>query len=152
LIPEERRRNGEFKSMEDFIRRIPIGIETLQILIFIGAFRFTGVPKNELFLKARVLLGDFKPERRFETLFEEPLKEFKFPELKRNTFEDAFDEIDILSFPVSCTPFDLLQTKYRGTVMAKDLVHYHKREVKMLTYLISRKHVPTKRGTMYFGT
>lgn len=152
LIPEERRRNGQYKSMEDFIKRIPIGIETLQILIFIGAFRFCGVPKNELLLKARVLLGDFKPEHRFETLFEEPVKEFKFPELKRNIFEDAFDEIEILSFPVSCTPFDLLQTRYRGTVMANELVQYHKRQVKMLAYLISRKHVPTKRGTMYFGT
>ncbi|KXH84896.1 DNA polymerase III subunit alpha [Chryseobacterium kwangjuense] len=152
LIPEERKKNGAYRSLEDFIRRIPIGIETLQILIFIGAFRFTGVPKNELLLKARVLLGDFKPERRFEMLFEEPVKEFKFPELKRNVFEDAFDEIEILSFPVSCTPFDLLQTKYRGTVMAKELVNHHKKEVKMLAYLISRKHVPTKRGTMYFGT
>jgi DNA polymerase-3 subunit alpha len=34
--------------------------------------------------------------------------------LKRNIFEDAFDEIEILNFPVSCTPFDLLQTKYSG--------------------------------------
>ncbi|REC61817.1 DNA polymerase III subunit alpha [Chryseobacterium pennae] len=151
-IPEERRRNGDYKSLEDFIKRIPIGIETLQILIFIGAFRFTGIPKNELLLKARVLLGDFKPKRHFQPLFEEPVKEFKFPELKRNVFEDAFDEIEILSFPVSCTPFDLLQTKYRGTVMAKDLTDHHKKEVKMLAYLISRKHVPTKRGTMYFGT
>ncbi|MDR6919530.1 DNA polymerase III subunit alpha [Chryseobacterium sp. 2987] len=152
LIPEERRKNGDYKSFEDFIKRIPIGIETLQILIFIGAFRFTGIPKNELLLNARVLLGEFKQERRFETLFEEPVKEFKFPELKRNIFEDAFDEIEILSFPVSSTPFELLQTKYRGSVMAKDLVQYHKREVKMLAYLISRKHVPTKKGTMYFGT
>lgn len=151
-IPEERRRNGDYQSLEDFIKRIPIGIETLQILIFIGAFRFTGIPKNELLLKARVLLGDFKPKRHFQPLFEEPVKEFKFPELKRNVFEDAFDEIEILSFPVSCTPFDLLQTKYRGTVMAKDLTDHHKKEVKMLAYLISRKHVPTKKGTMYFGT
>lgn len=152
LIPEERSRNGEYRSLEDFIKRIPIGTETLQILIFIGAFRFTGIPKNELLLKSRVLLGDFKPGRRVETLFEEPVKNFKFPELKRNIFEDAFDEIEILSFPVSCTPFDLLQTKYRGTVMAKDLIQHHKKQVKMLAYLISRKHVPTKRGIMYFGT
>ncbi|UIR57829.1 DNA polymerase III subunit alpha [Sphingobacterium sp. SRCM116780] len=152
LIPEERKRNGEYKSLEDFIKRIPVGIETLQILIFIGAFRFTGIPKNELLLKARLLLGDFKPERRFETLFDEPLKDFKFPELKRNIFEDAFDEIEILSFPVSCSVFDLLQTKYRGTVMANELIQHHKKQVRMLAYLISRKHVPTKKGTMYFGT
>ncbi|EFK34997.1 DNA polymerase III subunit alpha [Chryseobacterium gleum] len=152
LIPEERRKSGDYLSMEDFIKRIPVGIETLQILIFIGAFRFTGIPKNELLLKARVLLGEFKPEHRLQTLFDTPVKDFKLPELKRNVFEDAFDEIEILSFPVSCTPFDLLQTKYKGQIMASDLVKYHKREVKMLAYLIARKHVPTKRGTMFFGT
>lgn len=152
MIWEERMQNGDYLSLQDFIKRIPIGIETLQTLIFIGAFRFSGAPKNELLLKARVLLGDFKLERKLELLFEAPIKEYKFPELKRNLFEDAFDEIEILSFPVSCTPFDLLQTKYRGTVMAKDLIQHHKKEVKMLAYLIARKHVPTKRGTMFFGT
>ncbi|MCD9616099.1 DNA polymerase III subunit alpha [Chryseobacterium gleum] len=152
LIPEERRKSGDYLSMEDFIKRIPVGIETLQILIFIGAFRFTGIPKNELLLKARVLLGEFKPEHRLQTLFDTPVKDFKLPELKRNVFEDAFDEIEILSFPVSCTPFDLLQTKYKGHIMANDLIKYHKSEVKMLAYLIARKHVPTKRGTMFFGT
>ncbi|WP_313001680.1 DNA polymerase III subunit alpha [Chryseobacterium gleum] len=152
LIPEERRKSGDYLSMEDFIKRIPVGIETLQILIFIGAFRFTGIPKNELLLKARVLLGEFKPEHRLQTLFDTPVKDFKLPELKRNVFEDAFDEIEILSFPVSRTPFDLLQTKYKGHIMANDLIKYHKSEVKMLAYLIARKHVSTKRGTMFFGT
>jgi DNA polymerase-3 subunit alpha/error-prone DNA polymerase len=36
--------------------------------------------------------------------------------------------------------------------MAKDLLAHHKKTIKMLAYLISRKHVPTKRGDMYFGT
>jgi DNA polymerase-3 subunit alpha len=41
FIPEERQENGEYSSLENFIKRVPIGIETLQILIFCGAFRFT---------------------------------------------------------------------------------------------------------------
>lgn len=151
-IPYERRKNGVFHSLEDFIRRIPIGIEAVQILIFIGAFRFTGKNKNELLVQARLLLVNFKPENRSLVLLEEPVKEFKLPQLSRSRFEDAFDEIELIGFTVSCTPFDLLQTKHRGEVMAKDLIHYHKCEVKMLAYLISRKHVPTKRGAMYFGT
>lgn len=36
--------------------------------------------------------------------------------------------------------------------MACDLVKHHKKEVKMLAYLVSRKHVPTKMGAMYFCT
>lgn len=152
LISEEREKNGNYKSLEDFIRRIPIGIEGVQILIFIGAFRFTGKQKNELLIEARLLLINFKPENRGKMLFEEPVQQYQLPELKRDFFEDAFDEIEILGFPVSCTPFDLLVTKYRGSVFVKDLLKNHKKQVKMLAYLISRKHVPTKKGTMYFGT
>ena len=87
-----------------------------------------------------------------QSLLEEPVKEYHLPKLPRSKFEDAFDEIEILGFTVSCSPFDLLETKFRGNVMAKDLVQYHKKEVKMLGYLISRKHVPTTKGMMYFGT
>lgn len=152
LIPIERKNNGDYKSLENFIKRIPIGIETVQTLIFIGAFRFTGKQKHELLIEARFLLTNTKPEFRHLTLLDEPQKEYKLPVINRHPFEDAFDEIEILGFPVSYSSFDLLQTKYRGTVMAKDLTNHHKRQVKMLAYLISRKHVPTKRGTMFFGT
>jgi DNA polymerase III alpha subunit len=151
-IVRERQENGEFKSLEDFINRIPKGIEGIQILIFIGAFRFTGKTKNQLLVIARLILVNFKPENRNLMLLQEPVKEYTLPILERSAFEDAFDEIELLSFPVSCSPFDLLQTRYKGDVMAKDLVKHHKKTVKMLAYLISRKHVPTNRGTMYFGT
>lgn len=151
-IVEERERNGDFKSLEEFINRIQIGIEGMQTLIFVGAFRFTGKTKNELVLAARLILVNFKPENRNWMLLQEPVKEYKLPILERCDFEDAFDEIEILSFPVSCSPFDLLQTKYRGDVMAKDLVANHKKQVRMLAYLVSTKQVPTKLGMMYFGT
>lgn len=152
FIVKERMQNGVFLSLEDFINRIPIGIEGIQILIFIGAFRFSGKSKNQLLVIARLILVNFKPENKHPTLMQEPIKEYQLPVLERSAFEDAFDEIELLSFPVSCTPFDLLQTPYRGSVMAKDLIYQHKKTVKMLAYLISRKHVPTKRGAMFFGT
>lgn len=152
LIPEERKNNGDYTSLENFVKRIPIGIETLQTLIFIGAFRFTGKQKHELLIETRFLLAGNRPSFKHLTLIEEPQKEYTLPKVQRHPLEDAFDEIEILGFPVSVSTFDLLQTKYRGSVMAKDLTKYHKKQVKMLAYLISRKHVPTKRGTMFFGT
>ncbi|MEP6929346.1 MAG: DNA polymerase III subunit alpha, partial [Flavobacterium sp.] len=151
-IQQERENNGEYKSLEDFINRIPIGIEGIQILIFIGAFSFTGKTKNQLLVIARLILVNFKPENRNLMLIQQPVKEYELPKLERSEFEDAFDEIELLSFPVSCSPFDLLQTKFRGDVMSKDLLKHHKKTVRMLAYLISRKHVPTKMGAMYFGT
>jgi len=152
FIQQEREKNGDYHSLEDFINRVPVGIEGLQILIFIGALRFTGKTKNQLLITARLIMVNFKPENRNLMLLQEPIKKFELPVLERSPFEDAFDEIELLNFPVSCSPFDLLQTKFRGDVMAKDLLHHHKKTVRMLAYLVSRKHVPTKMGAMYFGT
>ncbi|TDD95027.1 DNA polymerase III subunit alpha [Flavobacterium cellulosilyticum] len=152
FIESDREKNGDFLSLEDFINRIPMGIESIKILIFIGAFQFTAKTKNQLLVIASLLLNNLKPENKNLMLMQEPLKEYTLPNLERSIYEDAFDEIELLSFPVSCTVFDLLQTKYRGEVMAKDLVIHHKKQVKMLAYLISRKQVPTKKGNMYFGT
>ncbi|MFN7013029.1 MAG: DNA polymerase III subunit alpha, partial [Bacteroidia bacterium] len=101
LLVKERKENGPFISLEDFINRIPIGIEAIQILIFIGAFRFTGKQKNELLIIARLILINFKPENRNLMLLQEPVKEYKLPVLERSPFEDAFDEIELLDFPVS---------------------------------------------------
>ncbi len=152
LLVEERRKSGPYTSLEDFIRRIPAGMETLQTLIFIGAFRFTGKAKNELLVAARLLMANFKPAYRGLMLLQEPPREYTLPQLERSYFEDAFDELELLGFPVSCSPFDLLQTRYRGSVMVRDLLNHHKKEVKMMAYLIAQKHVPTQKGTMYFGT
>lgn len=151
-IVEKREAFGNFQSLEDFINRVPIGIEGIQILIFIGAFRFTGRAKNELLVIARMIMINFRVENRSMMLLQEPVKEYKLPVLPRSVFEDAFDEIELLTFPVSVTPFNLLQTPFRGDVMAKDLIKHHKKSVRMLAYLISRKQVPTKMGDMYFGT
>jgi DNA polymerase III alpha subunit len=151
-IITERECSGEYASLEDFIERINIGIESVQTLIFIGAFRFTGKPKSELIVRARQLLVNYKPENKTPLLIQAVKKAYKLPILQRSVLEDAFDEIELLSFPVSCSPFDLLQTKYRGDVLAKDLLQYVNREVRMLAYLVSTKQVPTKKGMMYFGT
>jgi len=159
LINEERKENGDYKSLEDFVKRIQIGIETLQILIYVGAFRFTGKQKHELLIEARFLLSKNHYRIKVISLFEEPQKNYELPVIEKNIFEDAFDEIEILGFPVSHSIFDLLKTKYRGHVLVKDLLKYHKKTVKMLAYLISRKHVPIKmknhpgkKDDMYFGT
>ncbi|MES2239403.1 MAG: DNA polymerase III subunit alpha [Bacteroidota bacterium] len=152
FIQSDREKNGDFLSLEDFINRIPMGIESIKTLIFIGAFRFTNKTKNQLLVIASLLMNNLKPENKNLMLIQEPVKEFKLPNLERSLLEDAFDEIELLSFPVSCNVFDLLQTKYRGNIMAKDLAIHHKKQVKMLAYLISRKQVPTIKGNMYFGT
>jgi DNA-directed DNA polymerase III PolC len=45
---DERNKHGNYEHLQDFIERIKQGIEQLNILIRIGAFRFTGKNKKEL--------------------------------------------------------------------------------------------------------
>jgi DNA-directed DNA polymerase III PolC len=151
-IVAERAQGGAYRSLEDFIRRVEVGVEALQILIQMGAFRFTGKAKSELMLLGRMFLANFQPEDRHGMLFEEPSAEYALPALDRSPFEDAFDEIELLGFPVSCSPFDLLKTKFRGDVMQAQLLDHTSKVVRMVGYLVSIKHVPTKRGMMNFGT
>lgn len=150
-LVEERKTNGDFTSLENFLSRTEIVGETLQTLIFVGAFRFTGKPKSDLIIIAKMLQSG-EVSRSPTLLLEEPLQEYKFPVMKRNILEDAFDEIEILGFSVSLSPFELLKTKYRGDIMNKQLLDNYKKTVRMLAYLVSTKQVPTKNGNMFFGT
>jgi error-prone DNA polymerase len=96
-IISEREYSGEYVSLEDFIERINIGIEGVQTLIFIRAFRFTGKSKSELTIRARQLLVNYKPENKMLLLIQAVKKAYKLTILQRSVFEDAFDEIEILS-------------------------------------------------------
>ena len=148
----ERQRNGKYKSLEDFLNRNSMGVETALLLIHVGALHFTGKSKAALNIRARLLLNKAVPRYPGQVLFDIGVKNYKMPELKGSVEEDAFDETELLGFPVSLLPFDVLKTKYRGGVMVADLLKHENKVVKMLAYLISRKNVPTNKGNMNFGT
>jgi DNA polymerase III alpha subunit len=59
-IVTERELNGDYTSVENFINRIQTGLESIQTLIFIGAFRSTGKSKSQLIIEARMLLVNHK--------------------------------------------------------------------------------------------
>ena len=151
-IIQERERAGEFKSMEQFVARLKIGMEQLILLIRIGAFRFTGKPKMQLLWEAHMLLGKKQPSRPHQ-LFEIQSKEWELPQLSQTMEEAAYDEIELLGFPVTCTWFDLLETKFRGEVMARDLMNNVVKTVRMIGTLVTIKYVRTVRNeTMHFGS
>lgn len=84
-------------------------------------------------------------------MFAGPVKEYKLPELKNDDIEDTYDEIELLGFPVSMTRFDMLQTKYRGNTMARDLLKLVGKTVRMTGDLVTIKYVQTiKKETMHF--
>lgn len=86
------------------------------------------------------------------SLFEEVEPEYVIPVLKEGPYDQAFDEIELLGFPL-CSPFDLLQASPLGTILAGDMVQQAGRSVRMAGYYVARKHVTTvRREHMNFGT
>ncbi len=105
----DRYQYGDFEDLRDFVKRVPISLDQLQLLIRIGAFRFIGKSKKELLWDAHFLLNDTKKTTSSVTLFDIKVKEFNIPELWSHPLQDAFDEIELIGFPVSITPFELLE-------------------------------------------
>ena len=153
LIPEERRENGVYQSLEDLIKRTGIGLEQTIILIRVGAFRFTGRSKKVLLWEVYLLMGA-KLKRTKETeLFTVESKNYSLPVLTNTALEDTYHELELLGFPVTMTSFDLLQTDYRGEIYANDLINHLGQQVKMVGWYVCEKTVRTKTGKlMWFGS
>jgi len=152
-IIAERKKNGEFTGLEDFLDRIQIGIEQIIILIKSNAFRFTGITKARLLWDAHLFLGKKIKTSPSMKMFKLPTKKFVLPKLENNEIEDAYDEIELLGFPVSMSFFDLLKTKFRGELFAKDLINYIGKKVRVVGHLVTIKYVRTvKKEYMHFGT
>lgn len=155
LIPEERQRNGNYTSLDHFLRRIPAGLEQIRILIRLGAFRFTNKTKQRLLWEAMLYISNQnanKKKAQSTSLFDTEPKDFPLPKLQRQPLEDAFDEIELLGFPL-CDPFLLLATDERGDTVAKELMQKIGRKVKMIGYVVTTKNTSTLKGElMHFGT
>ena len=70
-------------------------------------------------------------------------KTFEMPVLEYSPVEDAYDEIELLGFPVSISLFDLLKTNLRGEIMARELIRYPGRKVRMVGRMVTIKYVRT---------
>ncbi len=151
-IISERDFNGEYTSLENFIMRTGIHLEQAIILIRLGAFRFTDKSKPDLLWEAHFLLSKAPPPAR-NLLFTPTTTTYTLPVFDVTWIEDAYDELELLGFTVTCSPFNLLQTKYRGEAMTKNMLDYVGREVKLVCDFVCDKDVRTKNGGwMKFGT
>ncbi len=153
FIVKERVTNGPYKNLDNFIRRVPVGLEQIRILIRIGAFRFMGKSKKELLWQVQLYFGKRTNKQIIgNDLFDEEPEEYELPPLLNQPFEDAFDEIELLGFPL-CDPFLLLKDKDPGDTFSKQLRSKIGQRVNMVGYLVTTKDTSTKNGDrMHFGT
>lgn len=99
-----------------------------------------------------MLLGKKDSGKSDDQLFILPRKKFTLPDLERNRLEDAYDEIELFGYPVTCSYFDLLKTGFRGEIKARELNSCIGRKVRMVGQLVVIKYVRTvKREWMHFA-
>jgi len=154
-IVHERIEGGNYQNLADFVYRINPGIESLLLLIRVNAFRFTGKEKSALMWEAHTLLKKTPKNKEVEmrSLFPLISKEFVLPQLESDLIIDAYDEIELLGFPLTSSYFDLLKTNFRGDIKAKQLTNYVGKQLRMLGHLVTIKYVKTvRRDYMHFAT
>jgi DNA polymerase-3 subunit alpha len=151
-IINERERNGSYENLYDFVKRVPIAIEQIRLLIRTGAFAFTGNNKKELLWEVHSLIHPLNKVIAGTELFDVIPKKYNLPVLTNTSMDDAFDEIELLGFSLS-SPFDLVQDKLQSNLTAKNLRLHIGKVVDIVGYLVNVKTTYTAKGErMHFGT
>ncbi len=157
LILHERRRHGSFHDLEDLLHRVPLPLEQARILIRAGALRFTGKSKPQL-LWDLTLLHSPAPVIACGDLFITKVEEPRLPELHHYPLADAYDELELLGFPL-CDPFSLVcrgETCFAPTsptILKRHMPHHIGKRVTMLGYMVHIKPASTRTGEwMSFGS
>jgi DNA-directed DNA polymerase III PolC len=151
-IMAERLENGPFESFNDFLDRVNISLEQVSILIRVDAFRFTGKSKRSLLWEAHFKTAKKPVEHHTASMFKVQKSDFTIPQLENSWHEDAFDQMELLGFPIHSF-FNLLEHDETPHVLAKDLHHFKDKRVYIKGYLIHTKRTRTsKHEDMMFGT
>ncbi len=152
-ILEERKANGCYEHLQEFIERTNIGLEQLNTLISVGALRFTGKSKKQLLWEANFLQKNNQPALHIgKQLFDDEPVQFSLPDLKDNHLDDLYDEMEIMGFTLT-NPFELVDDDPDKYICAKELAANLGKHVTALVYFITHKHAITKNNdAMYFGT
>ena len=152
-IMEERQAQGPFCSLTDFVDRLPVHREQLNLLIRIGAFRFTSKSKQALLWEKNGYLRKSSSKTKSQAkLFQLEEQKFALPVLEQDPIEDAYDQMELLGFPL-CSPFELIDGPYPQSIRADDLIGYENQSIEMTGYFVTKKNVRTvRKEQMNFGT
>jgi DNA polymerase-3 subunit alpha len=151
LLLEERERNGPYTDLPHLVKRVPLPIEQMRLLIRAGAMQSFEKNKKELLWEAHALVRPKKKET-VKELFEIRPRTWKLPELISSELDDAFDELELLGFSL-CSPFQLLREKPAAALSSKELLQQVGKTVEITGYLVTVKNTSTSKGErMYFGT
>jgi DNA polymerase-3 subunit alpha len=154
-IVQERMQSGAYKGLDNFVRRVNIGLEPLLLLIKVGAFSSIGKNKKELLWAAHLYFGVAKQKKHYALgLFDNEAEHYSLPSLYHDPQEDVFDQFEHLGFTL-CNPFRLISNEYvkthtQSAIQLRDVVG---KTICILGYMVTIKNTVTKDGNfMHFGT
>ena len=146
------RLNGFFTSLDDFIVRIPLSIEQLDLLIRIDAFRSLQKDKRSLLWQAHYKNNHMPANELQQQLFKVGIKNFELPQFTITDLENAFDQLELLGFTLY-NPFILLEKFPTSTLISADFSDNVHKIVVVYAYLVTVKNTGTSKGDrMFFGT
>ena len=141
-----------FSSLQDFMERVPLGIEQLDILIRIDAFRSFGKDKRTLLWEAYYQHNHIHLDTIQQRLFKSKTRSFALPEFTITNLENAFDQLELLNFTL-CSNFLLLENPPTSNLLNADLPKHLGKVITIYGYLVTAKNTNTSKGDrMHFGT
>ncbi len=152
-ILEARAMGGIFDSLHDFLQRVFISQEQLDLLVRVGAFSFTGQSKRELLWYSIFQQKKSANKVKQRRMFKPVERKFDMPALNISVYEHAFDQMEILGFAL-VNPFDLvLKADIKSTIYAKHFKQFINETIMVYGYMITVKRTSTSGGLrMNFGT
>ncbi|WGK64930.1 DNA polymerase III subunit alpha [Croceiramulus getboli] len=146
------RTEGSFESFDDFVDRVPMSIEQMDILVRINALRTLNEDKRALLWEAYYKENTAPVNELQQEFFKVSMKDFQLPNFSIDQLEHAFDQLELLGFPLY-DPFILLEQPPTSSLLASDLRSHLHRQVTIYGYLVTAKNTSTSKGDrMFFGT
>jgi len=143
----ERNFNGEFTSLDNFVDRVNISIEQLTILVRIDAFRFTGMDKQELLWNSIFKVNSNKEKTIQSKLFTLKHKNFVLPKFRTSWVENAYDEIELLGFPI-CSFFRLISHDISDGLLAENMSKNESKALLIYGELVTTRYNKTSKGEL----
>lgn len=149
-IVAARRLGGAFLNLTDFFARVQGMTESQAFLLGrLSAFRFTGRPKKTLLWEIGThFSGMGRTVVQGPLLFRPEEKSWKIPDFPEDAIEDAYDQLELLGFPL-LSPFSLAtEAAIAHEAYECDLRSLVGRMVTIRGYLVSTKTVKTVRNEL----
>ncbi len=150
-IIEERKKNGLFKSLANFLSRVHLGFESVERLIKCGALdsfkqtRPTLLRLLDIYFYNKKLVEDENMNLFANTTSK--LEKEVATDREFDIEEVCYNEYEAFGYMVSRHPLDFFnQINRKDIIKAADMNKYHNKKIKMIGWYMASKRVVTSKG------